>query len=62
MYLLFAEEEKGLWGRKGVRGSKTKQNANTCFQSMFVPIKIFCQIKEMNYYAVFKADATLFAL
>lgn len=48
-----SEEEKGLWGRKGVWGSKTRQNANICFQSVFVPIKMFCQIKEMNYCTVF---------
>lgn len=49
-----SEEEKGLWGRKGVWGGKTRQNANICFQSMFVSIKIFCQIKEMNCCTVFE--------
>lgn len=49
-YLLFSsEEEKGLWGRKGVWGSKPRQNASVFFQSVFVPVKTFCQIKVMNY-------------
>lgn len=47
-----SEEEKGLWGRKGVWGSKTMQNASIFFQSVFVPIKTFCQMKEMNYRTV----------
>lgn len=45
--------KRGCGEEKRMQGSKTRQNVSICFQSVFIPIKTFCQIKEINYCTVF---------